>query len=44
MHPAHLRLMKVGRDPDVIERNNGQKLFTWLHALPDLHGLVADYS
>ena len=44
MHPANLRFPKVGRDPDVVERNDRKKLLARLHSLPDLYGLVAHHS
>ena len=41
---AQLRLLEVGGDPEVVERDDLHHLLTDLHVLTDFHRAVADDS
>src|SRR5271157_1076959 len=41
-HPANLRLLKIGGDPDVVERNDREEQLTRLHAFSILDGFFPD--
>ena len=44
MHPAHLCFAKIGRDPNAVERYDGEQLLARLHPLTHLNGFVPDHS
>ncbi len=42
MHVCELRLLEIRRDPDIVERNNGEQCLARLDVLSDLHVFVHD--
>src|SRR5579859_3316903 len=42
LHLLQLRLFEIGRDPDVVDRNDGQQLLARLNALAGFHGLASN--
>ena len=43
-HPFELRLLEVGRDPDIVQRNDYEQALSWLYAMTELNSLSSDHA
>jgi len=43
-HSSELRFLEIGRDPDVVQRNDHKETLSWLHALAEFHRFSSNHA